>query len=238
MKNAVVTVAVGKALEWLEISEPTMRAYAEKVGAEFVKLTGVTCPPYPQGEKWQLYDQFDTFDRILFVDADIVIRPGATDLFELVPEDRVGIYDDLPDMPGGYAWYFAETEQVQRDQGASGQALPYCLNSGLVMSSRMHREIWRQPNFFRPTHCYEQHVINCRIRDAGFKLHRLSREIHWQWWSDKEGRHKAAAQFVHFSGMKDHGERIRLMREAVFHPASPVVRSGCSSCQQRRRAVR
>jgi hypothetical protein len=136
MKKAVVTVAVGKALEWLEISEPSMRAYAERVGAEFIKLTDVTCPPFPEGEKWQTNDLFDIYDRILFVDADIVIRPGAPNLFELVPEDHVGLYDDYHDLKG-WAWVYAEYEAIQREQHLPVRPLHTCYNTGLVMASQL-----------------------------------------------------------------------------------------------------
>lgn len=235
MKNAVVTVAVGKGLDWLEISEPTMKAYAETVGAEFVKLTDVTCPPWAMGEKWQVFDLFDQFDRILFVDADIVIRPGAPNLFEHVPEDHVGLYDDYNDLTE-WTWLYTEYEQIQKDQRFPVRPLHTCYNTGLVMASQRHRDIWKQPNFFRPSHTYEQSLINLKVREAGWKVFALSREIHWQWWSDRGRGLDKRGQFLHFSGMRDHNERIRLMREAASLPA--LAQKGCSSCKQRRRVVR
>jgi lipopolysaccharide biosynthesis glycosyltransferase len=228
-EKAVVTVAVGKALDWLAVSEPTMREYATRVDAEFVKLTDVTCP-YPMGEKWQVEKLFDVYERILYIDADVVVRPTAPNLFELVPENSVGVYDDMPDMAGRYAWYYAEIEQLQRELGLRPSPLHHCYNAGLVMASRMHREIWRQPHFFRPTHCYEQNLVNCKIRDNGFKVYNFDRRTHWQWWTDKENKYKADGCFLHFSGMKDHQERLRLMREVAVGISKPAVQKKDCKC--------
>jgi hypothetical protein len=228
MRNAVVTVAVGNGLEWLEISEPTMRAYAKKLNAEFVALTDVTCPPFACGEKWQVFDMYDTYERILFLDADIIVRPTAPDLFRLVPEDRIGLYDDYADL-FGWAWLYSEYEEIQKEQRFEVKPVPTCYNTGLVMASRGHREIWRQPNFFRPSHTYEQSLINLKIAEHGLPVFALDRRTHWQWWSDRGRGLDKEGQFLHYAGIKDHAERLILMREAAVSVSvekDVVARSG------------
>ncbi|MCU0704030.1 MAG: hypothetical protein MUF18_08650, partial [Fimbriiglobus sp.] len=52
----------------------------------------------------------------------------------------------------------------------------------------------------RPSHTYEQSLINLKVREAGWKVFALSREIHWQWWSDRGRGLDKRGQFLHFSG--------------------------------------
>jgi lipopolysaccharide biosynthesis glycosyltransferase len=44
---------------------------------------------------------FDTYDRILFLDADILVRDDCPNLFDLVDVDRVAAYDE-----GSTLWHF------------------------------------------------------------------------------------------------------------------------------------
>ncbi len=230
MGNAVVTVAVGNAREWLAVSRPSLEGYANRVNAAFVALTDVTCPPYPMGEKWQLHALFDTYDRILFVDADVVMRPTAPDLFALVPADHVGLYDDYHDLTE-WGWLHAEYDAAQREQGFRRRPLHTCYNTGLVVASKSHRDIWKRPDFFRPTHTYEQSLINLKIAEAGYPVYNLTRRNHWQWWSDRANEHRADATILHFAGVRHSAERVRLMTaaaggvtpDATEQPTAPIA---------------
>jgi hypothetical protein len=236
MKTAVVTVAVGVGLDWLSVSRHSMEAYASRVGAEFIALTNVTCPPFPMGEKWQVYDLFDSYERILFLDADVVVRGTAPNLFEIVPEDKIGVYDEFGVMPSK-GWLHAEYAVIQQDQRLPVRNVEHCYNTGLVMSSARHREIWKQPNFFRPTHTYEQSLINLKIDFNGFKVYALDREIHWEWWTDREKKHYDQGQFLHFAGLKDHAERLAMMKDAAsgnaVATATDKTKRGCGCGQKK-----
>lgn len=170
---------------------------------------------YPMFDKFRIGQFFDHYERIVFIDADIVIRDTAPNLLEVVPEDHVGLHDDLPKNSGGYSWYFTEVEHVQRWQKMKLKPVPYCLNTGLVVASRQHRGIFdpaTEP--FQAIHCFEQHLINCRITAADIPVHLFDSDLHWQWWFDKRFKAYPKAKFVHFAGLQDHGQRLRLMEMA------------------------
>jgi hypothetical protein len=214
--TAVITLGVGeKGQQWLELSEPSMRAYAERIGADFHKITDSTML-YPFGEKWRVGQFLDCYSRIIFLDADIIVRDSAPNLFDLVPENTIGLHDDLPYNSAGYAWYFTETEQVQRSQGFRLQALPYCLNTGIIVIGQQHKDIFNPPEKpFQALHCFEQHLINCRIFQNNYPVFKLPVNIHWQHWLDKQRKIYDQGQFLHFSGELDHKARLKMMRDAL-----------------------
>lgn len=229
---AVVTCAVGeKGNQLLELSEPSLRKYAQRIGADFHVIGGDTplVPPYPMFDKFRIGQFYDYYERIVFIDADIVIRDTAPNLLEVVPENHVGLHDDLPKNSGGYAWYFTEVEYVQRWQKMKLKPVPYCLNTGLVVASRQHRGIFdpaTEP--FQAIHCFEQHLINCRIADADIPVHLFDSEVHWQWWFDKKFSTYPKAKFIHFAGLQDHEQRLRMMEMASVEVKPQVVSQATS----------
>jgi hypothetical protein len=235
--KAVVTVAVGeKGQQWLQLSRPSMEAYANRINADFHVLSDKTTP-YPMGEKWRVGQYLDFYERLLFIDADVVVRPTAPDLFDMVPTNAVGLHDDLPYNTAGYAWYFTEVEHVQRTQGFKLRPLTWCLNTGLVVCSREHKAIWEPPTKpFQALHCFEQHLINVRIAEAGFPVVMLPTKVHWQYWLDRQKTIYPEGQFLHFAGEMDHQKRVRMMTQAAEDvkpkpvPAPPpkiIKKRGC-----------
>ncbi len=101
---ALVTLALGRRYErrWRRICEPLWRAYAERHGYELVCLTA----PLDRGERararspaWQkclvLEQPFARdFDRVVWIDADVAIRPGAPPIHAGVPPAQVGAVDE------------------------------------------------------------------------------------------------------------------------------------------------
>lgn len=242
MKTAVITLATGKASEWLAISQPSHQAYANKINATYVILDTATMP-YPMGEKWRLSRIAESYDRIIYLDADVIVRPTAPDLFSVVPAGTVGVYNDLPDM-AGTEWYHNEVAELQASQELPVRRLDHCYNTGLVVFDRDHRDIFAPPTKrFKAVFCAEQHLINIRLVERGYKVTPLTREIHWQWWSDPKKQHYSKAHFIHNSGQRDHNQRVADMKATAAEitssvPASVPVQAGCSSCQKHRRQVR
>lgn len=73
MRNAVVTLTIGERYkEIAEITHPVLKAYADKIGAEFVVIDkdhGLM-----HWEKFQIYHLLKIYNRIIFFDTDIIIR--------------------------------------------------------------------------------------------------------------------------------------------------------------------
>jgi hypothetical protein len=227
--TAVVTVGVGeKGRQWLDISEPSMRAYADRIGSDFHAITDTTTI-YPFAEKFRVAHFLDAYERIVFLDADIVVRPDAVNLFDFVPANAIGLHDDLPYNTSGYAWYYSEVEHVQRSQRMRLRPLMNCWNTGVIVLSRPHKGILTPPKYpYQALHCSEQHHINILIAEFGFPVFNLPTWVHWQWWLDRQKNLYPKGQFLHFAGELDHKNRLDLMRQAVKDIApAPQPKKGC-----------
>lgn len=95
-RYAVITLAIGYQRFWKR-THAIMRQYAQKIGADFIKIThsslelDVSVSNSYKLEKFRIYDYLSTYDRVIFFDGDIVIHPQCPNLFDLVPEDKLGV---------------------------------------------------------------------------------------------------------------------------------------------------
>ena len=107
MKRLIYQVAVGKPSKLYKHCIDSVKAYADRIGAEHYVLTqaklrvkpnvfrtnrskesyekyGGYLPIY---EKENAFDLVDKYDQIAIIDADIYIRPDADNVFEAMEED-------------------------------------------------------------------------------------------------------------------------------------------------------
>ena len=91
MKKLLVTLNINDYdKEITELTFPYMREYAKNIDADFRIITERKFPNIPlRLEFFQLYEFSETYDWIIFLDADCLINPKAVDLTTLVDEDRV-----------------------------------------------------------------------------------------------------------------------------------------------------
>lgn len=215
-KLCVATIATGeRGRQMLEISRPSLQQYAERVGADYHELTSdrPAIPVYPVWDKFRVEKLFDFYDRIVYIDADVIVRPTAPDLFALVPDTHVGKHDDLQFMSAGFAWFYAEVEELCRSQGYTLPIIPpWMLNSGVWIASRRHRDCFKpMTKPFNARHCAEQHHISIKLWESKTPIFLMDSDLHWQWYRDKALKTYPKGQFVHFAGLTDHKKRLSLM---------------------------
>jgi hypothetical protein len=139
--NAVVTLVTTP--EWdalARVTLPSQRHYAARIGADFVILDK-RIHAHPHYDKWQIYDLFDTYDRILYLDADMIVRQDCPNLFNCVPHDAVGGENELKSCP-------AQAQQLERfceRVGIGSLPCPFYINGGMFLASANHREVFRKP---------------------------------------------------------------------------------------------
>jgi hypothetical protein len=149
--RAVVTLAIGReGRELLDLSGPFMERYAARIGAEFVAITERRIRHRLQWrkprvnlhlEKFQIGDLLVTFDRILYLDADILVLPHAPDFFALAAPEELGVVTD----PGEEnAWKRAEEmAAIATKRGNLPSPASAYFNAGVLLLSRAHRELLR-----------------------------------------------------------------------------------------------
>lgn len=207
MKNVIVTLCIGTDAEaWIPWTHPPMKLYAEKVGADFIhinqrkvncNLTQIVNPIL--FEKYQLYDILETYDRALYIDSDVLITPHAPNIFDIVPEDKIGgVYEDF-----GMDKVDRQTKikLVQERLGNVNWKRGF-MNSGVFVVSKIHRDafklIWEYGCLDEK---YEQTNTNWYFHKMGYKIKPLNYK--WNYMGIMRtyyGTDPRKAYFIHYAG--------------------------------------
>jgi len=148
MKTAVVSAAFGRHYEWMSsVTWPNQRAYAEKIGSDFLTLKEQRNPQaMPTWEKLQLKDLFADYERLLWLDCDVAVRDDCPDLFGVVPESKIGAWDESAVGPWDYPGFIKKWSDLA-DQGD----VPYPgwhFNCGVMVLSRAQVKIFEDPPIY------------------------------------------------------------------------------------------
>lgn len=195
LKRAVVTLSIGEKYEKMRaVSEPTFKAYAEKCGADYICIDSFKLNlTDPHFEKWQMLELLFDYDRILFIDGDILVTPDAPDLFAMLPYSHLaGFFEDAFEDRSGII------EQSQAKMGDLGWSKGY-LNSGVGLYSWIHRPLFQKPNgrYLVGPVVGEQDEYNYRIVKYGYKVCSLP---HFFNHMEMCGRNFDESYFIHYAG--------------------------------------
>lgn len=232
-KRAIVTVAVGTEAEaMLAVTRGHLEAYAYRLDADLVILDWPGHPAWPMSSKFGVWRTLDHYDRVAYIDADVLVRPGCTDLFNLCAPDEFGICDELAHhrLQPQHGRELAYQAFRDRHGFRAITHLPWMGNAGVYVASREHQYLLAPPDGpIRPGHCAEQDLINARVLD-GFlagevKVRLLDRRANWQSWQDHKFRSSTADAILHWSGSgSSRVSRVEQMAKwAAKYPPWPAV---------------
>lgn len=168
-RNALVTLAIGDdAQELLALSGPRFADYAERLGMDYIVINERKIRHRLQWrksrvnlhlEKFQMGPLLDRYERILYLDADMLLNPGCPDVFEMVPETQLGV---VTDPSGDEAWKREEEmEGMQKKFGQLPSPIPPYFNAGMLVLSQAHRELMRfDASRFLPGRWPDQTYLN------------------------------------------------------------------------------
>lgn len=226
--NAVVVTNIGKdrLFDW---AGPTVEHYCRRHGLELVLITTPAFNLRREGdsygylnfEKNQAYDVLERYDRILRLDADILITSDCPDVFQIVPAERVGVV--FEDVGAARARRCAQMERVAQSFGGAAWGERRYFNSGVVVASRRHRDMLRLTASDLQViqtgdlgGCKEQNLLNWKVRELGFELFELDyRFNHLSQFSRRWYGHarRTGSYILHYAGNQTHKER-RMRRDA------------------------
>lgn len=193
MSLAVVTISIGDACAAISRqTRPFLEAYAARVGADFITIElSKSLGPTPHFEKYQLRDLLDSYERVLYVDADVLVVPDAPDLFRIVPPDEFGAYlaSRHSDVHDGAA------TAIQEVLGQIGWGREY-FNSGVMIASRDHREVFdlRHGSYVS---FYEQTQLNYNVRKLGVPIRDITFRFNHV---EAAGGERLTSYFIHYAG--------------------------------------
>ena len=171
-KTAVVTVSLGRKMQAIgKLTHPLMRRYADEIRSDFVVIDRhVVARRQAKFEKLQIYDLLKLYDRILYLDTDIVVMPGCPNLFRQVPAGKFGAFfdsevkDNDADIP---VWRDEEIAYFQEKYGDIGWGSVY-FNTGVMVLGKAHREIVNyHRGFHRGKRFIDQTQINYNFQKSG-----------------------------------------------------------------------
>lgn len=176
--KAIVTIATGRDfLDLLQITGPTIKAYADRCRADYIALTNSTKSWWGL-EKFRTRHFVEQYEEVLFVDADCIVQPNAPSLFG--QDCDVLIHDDAPYLHS-LDWLRSERRDVCNAIGMQYENSDICLNSGVVYTRKAASSIWAEPPSNIPTsHCAEQIVVEQQAINHGYG--ELDSRFNWQFY--------------------------------------------------------
>ena len=162
-----------------QYSIPSIQKYAKKINADFEIVYGDKDSSVGDlmYHKFKIYDYLSVYDRVLFVDADILIQNHAINIFEYVPEDSLAMYDESNTMDAVYLFqlWVAQYNVLLREYKLPIVQLNKWngkyYNAGLFLASQIHKDIFKEIIPDRVDFmAFEQNVINTNIIKNNTKM--------------------------------------------------------------------
>lgn len=230
MKNkdlAIITIVVGPGTELIwEKTRPYFEAYADRLGADLIKMTEIPIIQRPVFEaefskKIVRYEQMPLYPsphwlklainhwlhkkyrRLIYLDADLIIRPDCPNLFEIVPEAKMGLFNEGDFTPRAMALHDAK---IKMGDLPGWDGFTY-YNTGVMVVSRFHRHVFNFPEgpikplkFPFGEQTYLNHRIISRkvpVHELPWQLNRMSLMNKWL------GISRLGSYIVHYAGVNN-----------------------------------
>ena len=159
-KNLILMIAVGDTYKKIaEYTHPIIEQYAKRIGADFIVVKESQCST-PHWEKFlAIYNYLNKYERILYLDTDVIIRNDCPDLFKIVPSNKLALFNEMP---------FTN----QRNQSLYEACKEYNItlpkwngkyyNTGVMLIPRHFKQLFKKPDK-EAFNFYEQGYLNAHI---------------------------------------------------------------------------
>ena len=213
-KNLILTLCMGNIFDKMaEITHPRFIQYANNINADF-KVISESTNSTMAWEKCQIYDLLNNYDRILYIDTDIVIRKDSPNLFEIVPSECFGAWSES----NGCLLEIHNTAMNTIFEKYNVTPIDWkhnYFNSGVMVVSKTHKDLFIAPEV-KHDYFYEQTYFNMRLAQLNYKFFNLSTKFN-QWSGPLETVEQIItrdAYFYHFYGRCGH-DNIQDLLKAV-----------------------
>lgn len=208
--NAIFTVSISnsKNHQMYKCSLETIKYYAKKIGADLIIQTKkrISNPQYvPHMERFNLKEVLKKYDRVLYLDNDILITKDAPDIFKRYPDpNSVYMYNQA--RIKSYDKPLSKIKEILHQEldfwYRTGEHLSY-FNSGVILVSRANRNFFTLgADYFN--YVYEQGYLNYILMKNKVKISELDHKFNHliKMLKDKNG------YFLHYITGLDNRERI------------------------------
>jgi hypothetical protein len=198
MKCAVVTIAIGNFYGKLaKVTHPTIKAYAKKIGADFICWNDKGRWELPHYRKLDI-KELKQYDRVLYVDTDIIVRSDSPNLFDIVPEDSIGMLNEAAfiDRKPHFFDFCRSVNYPLKDWNGK------YYNTGVMVLSKQHLDSLFENPPQEVNHFFEQSYLNLmtiykniKMYDLSFKFNRMT------CMEGVVGESRLASYFVHYANV-------------------------------------
>jgi hypothetical protein len=222
--NLVLTIAIGENYERMsKLTHPILKQYADKIGAEFLVINEKNiAETTPHWEKFQIKELLDKYDRIIYFDTDIIIRPDCPSLFDIVPENQIGMFNEgsFTDRSKELIIDCCRQYDIQMDWDGK------YYNTGVMVISKCHKDIFVKP-VKEVFSYYEQTYINVAIslfKQMGMEVFDLDYKFNRMTCMDRYiGQHRFDSYIIHYAGYPNIEYVLKTIEEDIQRWQPPYV---------------
>jgi hypothetical protein len=150
-------------------------------------------------KKLNVVELLESYERVLFIDCDILIRKDSPNIFDIVPKDMVGMYNESTPFQN-YKEDFMQLwcERFGYDYSKwNGQHY----NSGVTVFSRGHELLYSPPKFVYRDMFYDQTHLNANIMNFNIPMFDIPYQFNRIFFIDEmvpDSRYESF--FIHYAG--------------------------------------
>lgn len=219
MKNAIVTIFSGEhGSELSRVLGGRHSLYASKCGAEYEPyiLTEKQFCRLMMQKMWLVSILLKQFDRVLWIDADILIHRDSPNLFDIVPPDAFSAVDEC--STANDLEVYERHQHLAKTCTEEGLPIPDTkgryFNCGMFLAGKQHQSLFAPRRTLSEHNWCEQSLVNARLMLAGIKTVSLPECFNrFVYWGMKPRRFAESSYFLHYAGAPSHQQRIRDMRQ-------------------------
>jgi lipopolysaccharide biosynthesis glycosyltransferase len=210
-KNVILTLGIGSYKDLFTI--PIIKKYAEKCDTDFILLThNVINYANFYFEKFFFVDLLDRYERVLYMDADVLITPNAKNIFEEYPDvNKFYAFhenDDTKDMNRDYIINPLLEDFPDWPFGDNGKRLYF--NAGIFLVSKPQQDIFKSfrqiPSLPGILEFGDQTYMNYLVHKNKVLFQSFDYSFNRMHLGNKDENHERLnANFIHYAGPDVYG---------------------------------
>ena len=229
MKLLVATYSDQKCIDaYGKFTIPIIENYAKECGADFINMSINAEVPF--GE-WNyvamhtIYKLFDTYDRILYMDSDILISKGCPNLFNVTEGGIVfaGVSEDVGSRKENRVHRLKDVQNFYEKDSPNKSPIALIrgyINAGMYLASKYHQAV------FQPVNGKLYNKIGYDSPHISYQLFRLGYyfwELDYKWnhmsmfseaWNGSPSRFDS--YFIHYAGDAKFPDKGKMTRNELI----------------------
>jgi lipopolysaccharide biosynthesis glycosyltransferase len=118
-------------------------------------------------EKFRIFDLLDTYDRILYLDTDVVIKKDCPNIFDVVPVNKIGILNEASfNIPRCIKEQKLMMNDICKIFGIEILESTKQYNAGVMVVSKTHKNVFKKPAIEPDQKLSDQPYITVKILEG------------------------------------------------------------------------